>query len=160
MKKFKRIISIVLVAVMCLALNVTAFAAEITSNSSVSSDTEVVVGQEDEIMPLGTGSISGYAYKRLTSTDRAIIVPLSASGFGGMGVTIRVSSSYQGKVDCVGRVVSYTPLMWVDGIDGQVSTNGETYFKGNHLGGDGLEFVIALDVPSGVEMDVWIWVYG
>lgn len=160
MKRFKRIISSILAVMMCFSLNMSVFAAKVTSDSPISIGTQIAIDHEEEIMPMGTGSISGYAYKRLTKSDPAIIVPLKASGFGGMGITVKTATSYNQNMYCQGTVVSSNPLVWVDGFKGDVKPNAETYFSGNHLGGNNLEFVIVLEIPEGVYVDVWVWVYG
>lgn len=165
MKNFKRIMSSILAIVMCFALQLSVFATESLNSVSVSEDTEVaseVITEEDpSIMPLGTGSISGYAYKRVRNGDNAIIIPINGNGIGGMGITIKTASSYQGEIAYHGALLTDLPFTWASDIDGKVSSNGEKVWSNlNHATGNNFEYIIAFDMPAGVEMDVWVWIYG
>lgn len=160
----KRILGTFLSAMMgCMALSTTAFAAEPQAdvNStcySVELTSEGITSITDEngnaVSP--RSSISGYASSTLTSNPAGVFVLVDSQGWGGMGITVKASSSWNGymSLDVVGHDGS-TP------ISGKaVYSNSETVF--NNLWHNTPESYIFSfrGIPSGQSVTVYIWVYG
>lgn len=157
MKNFKWIISSILAVVICFSLNLPVFASRESINNSIPQ--EILSEDEAGIMPMS--SISGYAYKRVRKGDNGIIIPINGSGIGGMGITIKTASSYQGNIEYYGTLLTDIPFTWASDIEGKVSSNGEKVWNNlTHATGNNFEYGIFFDMPAGVEMDVWVWIYG
>lgn len=149
-KKFaKRIVAFLFATIMCLSLSMSAFAAEVSEKPVVNSR------ENSDIMPIS--SISGYARKNITSNDSYIEVSVSSEGTGGMGITIKTTSSSSGSIEFAGFSISGNASQ----ISGSIPiNNGEMQFHDlYHNGSVGLYYIL-FTVPAGVSVDVQVWIYG
>ncbi len=160
----KRFIGIFMSAIILFTLSATtAFAAEpsteavaynmeITSNGIVS-----ITDENGNAAPASVYStISGYEQKTLTGDPAGVIVYVSASGIGGMGVTIETSSSWNGymSLDILGSDGS-TPA---SGISVYSNT---TKYLNNLMHYSPAYFLFSFrGIPSGQSVFAKIWVYG
>ena len=163
----KRILSISLSAmVMCMILGTTAFAAEPEKtvdatyyNVELTSDgiTSITDENGNAINPNSlTSSISGYDAGTLTGDPDGIQVVVNSEGWGGMGVTIKASSSWNGymSLDMLGDD-GHTPL-----TGAVVHSNSETYFN-NLWHYSPMSYLFSFrGIPAGQSVYVQIWVYG
>ena len=166
----KKCFCILLSLVMIMSLSATAFAAEPKDNSNndvkvtkydVELGSEGIVSVSDEngnIMP--TSSISGYANADVTSNASSFRVNVSASGIGGMGVTVKTScANWNGTITF--SLISNTNSKPIN--QERIPTNDETYFNGLVQGlPSSPAYYIALfeGIPSGYTIHVDIWIYG
>lgn len=168
MKHFFRLILATTTLVASLSLmSVPTFATEVdTINDNVNNAGEAITleltsegivsasASSKGIMPYS--SISGYEQQTINSSDHGVIVFTSGSGIGGMGVTIKASSSWNG--DMTVHMAGYdgsTPFM-----NAKVTANGTTYFNNLITTNPAFYLFNFLDIPSGVSVFVQIWVYG
>jgi hypothetical protein len=163
----KRILSIALSAMfVCMSLGRTTFAAEpdgttnaICYNVELTSEgiNSVTDNDGNEINPaVLSSSISGYEQDTLSGNPCGVQVFVDASGWGGMGITIKASSSWSGymRLDVLGADGS-SPL-----TEKAVYSNGETKFNSLwHYTPSYYLFSFA-GIPDGNSVYVQIWIYG
>lgn len=161
--KTRRIIGVLMALVLCIGLTSTAFAAEPPENNEAKCYTLEVTSEGitsvkddvgNEVSP--RSSISGYEQATISGDPAAVFVYPKSSGWGGMGVTIKTSSSWNGymNLDILGEDGS-VPL------EGKsVYSNGET--KVNNLWHYNPAYYLFSfrGIPSGQSVFVQIWVYG
>ena len=156
----RRFVFISLVLVLILAFSAMAFAEEKSTptklyNLEVTS--EGIVGiNEASVERSTTSSISGYDARTVVNTDSGVTIFVDASGFGGMGVTIKASSSWNGTMyvhmfDNLGNVVFESE---------PVSSNGETQFHNLWHWSPDYFGVNCTGIPDGVSVYVQVWIYG
>lgn len=167
----RRFLAIFFSAMMaCMCLGTTAFAAEsetasdttpeatcysleVTSNG-VASITDEDGNEVDSISP--RSSISGYNQATLTGDPVGVSVFVDSSGWGGMGVTVKASSSWSGYMN-----------LDIIGSDGKVPLQGKSVYSNGetkvnnlyHYNPDYYVFSFR-GIPSGQSVFVQIWVYG
>lgn len=162
---FKRLVSgVVTLAVMSVSA-VSAFAADIEANDNETTEAQecimltvtsegITSTQSNENVPRST--ISGYAYGYINKKDHSVTVDVEGSGIGGMGVTIRTSSSWNGEMRCaMFDNEGNFPFM-----NKKILSNGETYFNDLLTVNPAYYVFSFLDIPEGESVHVWIWVYG
>lgn len=166
MKKiFKRFVPFLISIVMLSCATATAFAYETTYPSDldvkdcitleVTSEGIVsATNMDGQVVPMS--SISGYGYSYLTSSDHAFIIYPEGSGIGGMGVTIKTSSSWNGYMSCH----MFDNEGNVQFMDQAIYSNGEKYFNDLLTVNPGYYIFNFLGIPNGVAVNVWIWIYG
>ncbi len=163
-KHIKKVLSCIMATVLCLSFNATAFASEATEpaieQSAQSQNADIqfyTISSNGDIMPLS--SISGYGQATLTSDVKGMLVTCSASGLGGMGITVDTSCRNTYQVHLVGEPTSAT--ISTSKIDTQISTN-DHYENGRlHHSGDFRYYLIGLDgIRSRDEVLVKVWIYG
>lgn len=164
----KRLITILTATIMSISSMTTAFAAdsqlEISNpkkeakcyNLNVTSDGITSCKDEfgNEIAP--RSSISGYDRFTATQNNTGIQVLVDSEGFGGMGVTIDASSSWNGtmKVSALYSTGSFAFQ------NKSASSNGETYYNNLlHFSPSWILFKFE-GIPAGKSVDIQIWVYG
>lgn len=166
----KRWVAIFLVATMCLVTGATAFAAEPETTESatcynleVSSDGIVSCTDENgnEVSTISPrSSISGYGSDTLSSSNPAIVIYPDASGIGGMGITIKTSSSWNGYMKLI-AVAQYSSSSYATLIDDYaISSNTEVYFNDLLHRSPGYIMFAFDGIPSGKTVSAQIWVYG
>ena len=164
----KRLLSIALSAMfVCMSLGTTVFAAEpneATSatfyNVELTSEgiTSITDQNGNEINPdsVTRSSISGYESDTLSGDPCGVQVMVDANGWGGMGVTIKTSSSWSGymSLDVLGDDGN-APL-----TGKAVYSNGETKFN-NLWHYTPMYYLFSFSgIPAGQSVSVQIWVYG
>lgn len=168
MKNIKRkITGFLMVAVLlCISTTSTIFAAETIGGSDigyydVKVSSEGVTSITDEKGNVADSSvvrssISGSGEGTLNSGYDGIQVFVNTSGWGGMGVTVNASSSWNGymSMDMLGSDGS-KPVR-----DKAVHSNGETYCNNlNHYNPAYYLFTFK-GIPSGQSVYIRIWIYG
>lgn len=110
---------------------------------------------EDGISP--RSSVGGFNQVTITSSSNAILIECNGSGWGGMGITIKTSSSYGPEgVSFHGASV----IGSASSIDGNMSTIDEKVFN-NLWQMDLQEYCIAFDMAHGTNsFFVQVWIYG
>lgn len=169
MKNFKKVLSFVMATILCLSFSVTAFAAEPAEPADSATDTTVteenlpeiyMVSSDGTLSLLGTGTVSGYGNATLTRNNAALIVKCTASGIGGMGITVDTQCSTTANVTLIGGV-AYTSSVLTSTLDAKITTNGHYEFHNLHQSGDFGYYLIGLDgIPDGVEVKIDVWIYG
>ncbi len=134
----KRILAIFMATIMCVATGVTASAAEPGDMEATRYDLEVssegIVSCTDEngnsvsnISPRST--ISGYTNGTVNRNNPMLVLyPDVATGIGGMGVTIKTSSSWKGNFN-VTIGAHYVSGMNTVLQNASISSNAENYFE-------------------------------
>ena len=170
MKKIiKRSLGLVMAMVMaCMCMVTTAFAAETETdnapeakcyNLEVTSDgIESVVDEDGNKVDPGLlrSSISGYNQATISGDPVGVLVFVSASGVGGMGITVKASSSWSGymSLDMIGSNGSIP-------LSGKaVYSNGETQVNNLQHNSPSYYVFSFRGIPSGQSVFVQIWVYG
>lgn len=159
----KRLLILLTVLSLCACFTTTAFAAETPKNDEgkcytfeVTSEGITAVTDEtgNEITP--RSSISGYNQASISGNPAAIIVYPSSSGWGGMGVTVKASSSWSGymNLDILGSDGS-TPLQGK-----AVYSNSETKVNNLYHKNPSYYMFSFRGIPSGKSVYVQIWIYG
>lgn len=165
MKNFKRLIAVFLAVVMTLSFTVAVSAAEVSDDSQQAQVITYEVTSEgvqvaDDVNNQARSSISGYAQKTLTAgiNNEWVEIPVTASGVGGMGITIKTFSSWSG----------YTSLL-INSNMGDVYVSDYALYSNDN---DGVEFhnlvhycprtieVTLMGIPAGESVFVQVWVYG
>lgn len=150
-KLAQRFIPFLMVLAMSFNLGINTFAAEVPNDAIPLSQ------QSSEVMP--RSSISGYAQKTITSSDAYIEVPTTSSGVGGMGITIKTSSSSSGTMNFNGsplyNIVTST-------ISGSIALNNGQYEAHNLVHDDsvGTYYIWFSNIPAGASVKVQVWIYG
>lgn len=161
-----RIFSIFVAISMCVCLSLTTYAEEPSTVQKVSSYTlevtssGIVSCQDENGNDISTtsarSSINGYGSKTLNSNPSTLQVMVDAKGWGGMGVTVNASSSWNGYMSL--DIISSDGKVPLEGA--AVYSNRETYFNNlKHYNPDYLIFSFR-GIPSGQSVYVQIWVYG
>ena len=163
----KRIACIVAAMLMiCTCVGTTAFAAEPEETSeatcyNVEFTSDGVQSITDETgnavdSPTLLSTISGYGDGTLTNDPDGFIIYVDSSGWGGMGVTVKASSSWNGymSLDIVGEDGS------VPAKQRAISSNGETYLNDLFHYNPAYYLFSFRGIPSGQSVYVQIWVYG
>lgn len=168
MKKiFKRSLDIIMSMVMaCMCMVTTAFAAETETTPEakcysleVTSDgIESAIDENGNKVDPGLlrSSISGYNQATISGDPAGVLVYTSASGTGGMGITVKASSSWYGymSLDMIGSNGSIP-------LSGKaVYSNGETQVNNLTHNNVGYYVFSFRGIPSGQSVFVQIWVYG
>lgn len=149
----KKLVSMITTLAMVLSLSCTAFAAEPTvSGSSTKPD---ISASTSEVSP--RSSISGYASGTINRDHPHVTIwPSNASGWGGMGATVKLSCSQTMRLGLT--IVEENNRILLD--DQTVRTNQENYFNNMfHMSG-GYYIFTFLDIPAGVNINYEIWIYG
>ena len=169
MKTISRVFTFVLALAMCLSLGTVAFAAEPDVSSEdaqprvlgqatflVSSDGVVPLESEGKIMP--RSSISGYKQQTLNGGAASMVIPCTSSGWGGYGVTIQTSSSYEdADIHVFGTVQSGN----ASSFEGMMTTNDELQFHNLMHLGNVSEFIILFSTDEGTRpYRATVWIYG
>ena len=102
-------------------------------------------------------SISGYNQKSLTSGNSIIEIPVSSSGLGGMGITIKTSCSGNYQLDYIGYVSGGEPA---SDISGSMSSNDTVEHHDLWHGPGTSEYTLLFGIPQGVSVLVQVWIYG
>lgn len=164
----RRILSLALSAVVaCMSFGTTAFAAEPTEqldatcyNVELTSEgiTSITDQNGNTIDPYSVtrSSISGYESDTLSGDSCGVQVFVDANGWGGMGITVKTSSSWSGYMN-----------LDVLGDDGNapltgkaIYSNGETQFS-NLWHYTPMYYLFSFrGIPSEQSVSVQIWVYG
>ena len=163
MKNKKKVLSCVMATILCLSFNATAFAAE-TPEPVIDVEQAQEAGvklyailDDGNIMPLS--SISGYNQATLTSSAKGMLVECSASGIGGMGITVETSCSQTYNVNLVGSAGSSS--LATSELNKTISTNDHKEYHNLHHSGDFRYYLIGLDgIRSGDQVFVKVWIYG
>ncbi len=166
MKKFsKRFIALLMAIVTTFCITITASAAEIEPNTSkepkahhieyeVTSEGVDSVTYDGIVQP--RSSISGYENATFEGGGgQILVIPVVSSGVGGMGITVKTSSSWNG----------YVSMRITDGDIDYVNnyampSNGErqfhnlTHYSPMNIG------VLIYGIPAGKSMRIDVWVYG
>ena len=158
----KRIFSILLTLAVCLTCAIpTAFAAEQATVETFPVEktaklyTFEVNGNAEA--SLTRSSISGYNQKSLTSGNSIIEIPVSSSGLGGMGITIKTTCSGNYQLNYIGYVSGGEPA---SDISGSMSSN-DTVEHHNLWHGSGTsEYTLLFSIPQGASVLVQVWIYG
>lgn len=143
MKKLAKRFGTVLTAVLlCFSLTLSVSAKGIDSTDGVAST---------------YSSISGYAAATLTGPSGGYSIYVTASGWGGLGVTITNSSSSEGYCKATLQEVSTGRYMFVNDT---VPLNGTIYWSHLlHMGSS--EYILTFDdYPSDVSFFSQCWLYG
>lgn len=162
----KRFLAIVMAMAMCVCFASTAFADEPESEKCVSAYTveatsegisSIVDENGNEVLPSVMRSyIFGYAQGTVTSSKSHIPVYPETVSSGGMGITVKASSSWNG--DMYLTVIGQDASVPLD--NARVSSNGETYFNNLwHTTTSAYGFAFT-GIPEGQSVYVQIWVYG
>lgn len=164
----KRLLGIVLSAMfVCMSLGTAAFAAEPVKpvdatcyNVELTSEGIASITDQDgnEIDPSSVtrSSISGYESDTLSGDPCGVQVFVDANGWGGMGITIKTSSTWSGymSLDVLGEDGN-APL-----TGKAVYSNGETQFHDLWHYTPMYYLFSFRGIPSGQSVNVQIWVYG
>lgn len=163
----KRLLGLLLTAVFFfISSSSTAFAAEIkeTTNTNcynIEVTSEGIMSMTDQngtiIEPNSArSSVSGSGEATLVSGNDGIQVFVNTSGWGGMGVTINASSSWNGYMSM--NMFSSEGRTLLTGRS--VYSNGETYFNNlKHYNPQYYLFTFK-GIPSGKSVYIRIWIYG
>lgn len=151
----KKLISAIVALAMIFALSCTAFAAELPEDTP-SVGPVVSTDASDEVSPRST--ISGYAKGTISKdSPHVTIFPSEASGWGGLGVTVKLTCSQNLTLELYILEYDTYRLVLDDGI---VRTNQENYFNDlQHRSGYYYIFTF-VNIPEGVTIDYEIWMYG
>lgn len=104
----------------------------------------------------GTGGISGFKQATLSNNPDGVFVVTQSWGFGGMGITIKTSSSWNGYMSL--DVITSDPSVIISGSS--IYSNTETQFHNlMHYSPSYIIFKFS-GIPSGQSVFVQIWVYG
>ena len=164
-KNSKRFIALLMTMVTIFCLTVSASAAEATTNNSeelngqhityeVTSDGIVSVEYDGEVAPCST--ISGYKNGSLTSSSAILKVPVTASGVGGMGITVKTSSSWNGYTSMA--INSSDNTVYVENY--ALWSNDEVKFENFGHSSPSYIAVSLYGIPSGKSVYVEVWIYG
>lgn len=132
----------------------TAYTMECTSEGIVSVTDENGVLAPDSVM---RSTISGYTQQTISGDPVCVVVyPTSASGAGGMGVTIECSSSWNGAMamdltDTNGNVN-------VKGV--RVVSNGTSKLTNMYHDSPSAVILTFTKIPAGQSVFVKVWIYG
>lgn len=159
----RRILAILTVVAICSCMVLTAFAAESEAPQKatcytleVTSDGVSSCHDENGEAISPRSSISGYASETMTRDPNPIQVVVQASGWGGMGVTVKTSSSWSGYMSL--DIIASDGSVPLEGA--AIYSNQETYFNNlRHYSPTYLMFSFR-GIPSGQSVSVEIWVYG
>lgn len=166
MKTFKRILSLLLAVAMCIAVPISAFAADTSDNtnevSEATSNTELnVIGEatflvsESGITPLS--SVSGFNQKTITGGSGTLVVSCNGTGTGGMGITVETYCSYG---DYLVDVHGYARHGEASELNTTVCTN-NPYKLYNRWQSYLTEYVLEFSAPAGTpDYLVKVWIYG
>lgn len=174
----KRITSMLVAAVMLLTCfgTVTAFAAEATPETPVEATTEAkaytvectskgvvsITDENGEVVPRDNNYISGYTKQTLigngntTSGVSVVITPSRASGAGGMGATIILTSSWQGTMSMDLRDTNGN----VNVVGCRVDTNQTSTLSNQYHNSPAQVIFTFYGIPNGVSVTFEIWIYG
>lgn len=159
----KRSLCIVLLSLFVLSFSTTAFASEIDNidntkcyNLEVTSEGISSITDEngDSVSPYST--ISGYEQATLTNDPAGVQVFIDSSGWGGMGVTVKASSSWNGYMN----LDILSPDGDIPAQGRSVYSNGETYLNNLFHYNPPYYLFSFRGIPSGQSVFVQIWVYG
>ena len=158
-----RILGALMALMLCAGFTTTAFAAEPVENGEakcytfeVTSEGITSVKDEsgNEITP--RSSISGYEQATISGDPAGVIVYPSSSGWGGMGVTVKTSSSWNGYMN-----------LDIIGEDGSVPLEGKSIYSNKETPINNLwhynpaYYLFSFrGIPSGQSVFVQIWIYG
>lgn len=155
MKKF---LCTLVAVVLSLAVCTSAFAAEPEAITPIVSSTTSTT----EVEPRST--ISGYAHMTVRN-NYPIPVRASASGWGGMGVTIKFNTDQ--TYNNVQTIIYVANGIFHSGssyktFEGTININGSNEIYFNNLDHDSPEYVIVAfpGLPDGVSLDCEVWIYG
>ena len=168
MKKFsKRFIALFLAVITVLSLTVSASAAEMENTNNdpeevvaqhityeVTSEGIVSVETDDGVAPCS--SISGYANGTFTTVDCLLSFPVVSSGEGGMGITVKTSSSWDGYMS---MDIGPGGQEWYIN-DYAMPSNGERQFHDLYHETPMNIGMYLYGIPNGQSVYVEIWVYG
>lgn len=159
----RRILGILLSAMFVLSFGTTAFAAETGEtneakcyNLEVTSEgvSSITDAEGNTVSPRST--ISGYEQTTLSGDPAGIVVYVDSSGWGGMGVTVKASSSWNGYMNL--DILSSEGDIPAQGK--AVYSNGETYLNDLFHYNPPYYLFSFRGIPSGQSVFVQIWVYG
>lgn len=167
MRKFKRLGSIFLAIVMVFSLTtMSAYAAEVDTETCDRANAQLVTYEvtSDGIRTVTSGErtvnsyIDGYNQGSLGSTynNNYIVIPVTASGSGGMGITVKTSSSWSGYTS----MMINTNLGDIYVSNYAMPSNGEVEFHNlTHYCPRTIEVTLQ-GIPSGKSVYIQVWVYG
>lgn len=165
----KRTFAIFMAVVMCLFTGVTSFAAETQPtekakcyNLEVSSTGVIFCTDENgnEVPYISPrSSISGYGNDSISTENPAIVIYPDASGIGGMGITVKTSSSWNGYMKLIAGAQYMGSISTIIN-NYAVYSNGETYFNNIMHSFPGYIVFVFDGIPSGVIVNTQIWIYG
>lgn len=165
----RRIIAIFLATIMCFITATTAFATEPETskkatcyNLEVSSNGVISCSNENgDELPVITprSTISGYENANITSDHAFMMVDVEASGWGGMGITIKTSSDWKGNFYVSADAMYINSF--ADLFDRkQITSNGENYFEDLFHRTPSYILFSFYEIPPTATINVQIWVYG
>lgn len=163
MNKIKRqIFSVLLALTLCFTCAIPTFAAEESPEDSFVSTKETAklytfdVSDTDGAS-ITRSSISGYNQKTLTSSNGMIEIPVSSSGIGGMGITIKTNCSGNYQLEYIGYVSGGEPA---SDISGSMTSNDNKEHHNLWHGVGTSEYTLVFKIPQGVSVNVQVWIYG
>lgn len=156
-----RILGALMTLILCTAFVTTAFAAEPAENSEakcytfeVTSEGITSVTDGNEVTP--QSSISGYNQASISGDPASIFIYPNSSGWGGMGVTVKTSSNWNGymNLDILGEDGSLP-------LEGKsIHSNSETKINNLWHYNPAYYMFSFRGIPSGQSVYVQIWIYG
>lgn len=101
-------------------------------------------------------SISGYNQRSIKPGDAGITISATSSGWGGMGVTIETSSSWNGKMKA--NMVDSDGRHFFEGRE--VPSNDNTKITGLWHYNPAYYYLTFGGIPSGQSVFIKVWIYG
>lgn len=131
----------------------TAYTMECTPEGIVSVTDENGVSAPASVM----STISGYTQQTISGSPVGVVVyPTSASGAGGMGVTIECSSSWNGYMS-----MDLTDTNGNENVRGvRVASNGTSKLSDMYHNSPSAVVLTFRGIPSGQSVFVKVWIYG
>lgn len=169
MKNFsKRFISVLMAIVTCLCFTLSVSATEFENTLGSLKETsprhityevtsEGIVSVEEDGVILPRSSISGYTNGTCTAYYFMFKFNVTSSGSGGMGVTVKTSSSWSGYMSM--DIGSPTDGYYIQNY--AMPSNGERQFHHGLTHNSPTEMIMYFyGIPSDVSVYVEVWVYG
>lgn len=163
-KNLKRIFAFLFATIMMLSVALPASAAEI-SDDITNKQAQLVTFEvtSDDVLSIDSNggislysSINGYQQRTLTSPNASLTVPLTGSGTGGMGITVKTSSSWNGYMSMM-IADSYNTIF---AQNYAIYSNTEVQFHNLTHHNPARMYFIFEGIPSGKSVLVQAWVYG
>lgn len=166
MKKFlNRIIAVIMAITLTFGISIPALAADTDVKNN---DKPIAHHVEYEVSSNGLetvtydgiqtcSSISGYENATFTGGGgHMIVVPVVSSGVGGMGITVKTSSSWSGYVSM--QIKSDDDVVYVNNY--AMPSNGERKFNNLKHYSPMNVGVLIKGIPAGKTMRIDVWIYG
>ena len=159
MKKIKRFASILLALVMCIACSIPALAVDtIASEKKDDLLYNAVYEVSDSGVELLRSSINGYGHTTLSGGAKYMYIPVTSSGIGGMGITVKTTCS-AGTYDV--DVLGMCQKGDASGFSRHMTTNSQIEVNNLLQFGNVTEYIICMNTKSGTPNNqVEVWIYG